>query len=154
MTCINKEQLTEQVKKYSGTAMFIYTDKFCCRKFDKSIDDIEHLLEVRIFDEKREFKAIRPDIGKDFIWRELSDDIKKYAGFYDEVQYIDVDTQKTNGETYSFTGGGHYEMPENSLDRAVIRHYYKYDDDGIENNVDERIVKFLRKGEEYNGKLG
>lgn len=148
MAYINEANIGTKAADYSGTAMLIYTDKFCCRIFDGNIDDVNHLLEIRIFNEKMEFKAIRPNIGKDFVWRELSDN-NTYAGYYDEVQYLDIDDTKTKETEYSFTGGGTYEMPESGYERAVIRHYYKYDDDGLEEYVDERIVRFepTKKGE-------
>ena len=146
MPYINENELTEKAEKYSGNAMMIHTDKFGCCRFDGIIPDIEHLLEIRIFNEEKEFKALRPDISKDFVWRELSDNIG-YDGNYDEIQYLDIDTTKSG---YTFIGGGTYTMPESGLEKAVIRHYFTYDEDGLEKVVDERIVKFLKKGEEWN----
>lgn len=140
------------LEKYStkGALLFcVYTTHFCCTAY-APIEDISHALEIRLFDEKGEFKAVRTNIGEDFVWRYASDEGVEKDCIYDEVQYLDIDSKKTAGTKYVSTGGGEYTMPAEGFERVLIRHYGEYDDDGMFGLKDFRIVKFLRKGENEN----
>ena len=131
----------------------VYTERFCCTAYNP-IEDISHVLEVRLFDETGELKAVRGNIGRDFKWRYISDvdktkeELEEYT--VKEEQYLDVDTKngKTKGTNYVSIGGGEYEMPAAGYERVVIRHYGDYDEDGMFGLRDFRLVKFLKeKGE-------
>ena len=145
--------LLEKYKTDDSLLFCVYTDRFCCTAY-KPIEDAAHALEVRLFDEKGELKAVRGNIGREFRWRYISDADKSKEELDEytvkEEQYLDVDTKndKTTGTNYVSIGGGEYEMPAAGYERVVIRHYGDYDDDGMFGLKDFRVVKFLKgKGE-------
>ena len=142
--------LLERSKNDDKLMLCIYTTKFACTGL-KPVDDTAHLLEVRAFDKQGEFRALRGNIGRDFVWRYISDEGIDESCTYDEIQCLDVDSQKTVGTEYVSIGGGHYEMPAEDYDRVVIRHYGTCDDNGVFALKDFRIVKLLKKGELYSG---
>lgn len=145
--------LLEKYKTDDSLLFCVYTDRFCCTAY-KPIEDISHALEIRLFNEKGELKAVRGNIGREFKWRYISDtdkgedELDEYT--VKEEQYLDCADNST--EIYRSIGGGEYEMPAAGYERVVIRHYGDYDDDGMFGLKDFRLVKFLRKGEEWNGK--
>ena len=102
-------------------------------------------LEIRLFDESGELKAIRANIGQDFIWRYINDDGVSDDCTYDETQYLDA--AKNDSTDYVSIGGGHYEMPDAGYERVLIRHYGEYNADGMFELKDFRLKKLMRKGE-------
>lgn len=126
-----------------------------------AIEDVGHLLEARLFSETAELKIMRPTIDRDFSWRIIDDDKfkelcdnstfdKKFENcVLDEKHYLDINSKVTDksSTTYISTGGGRYILPESGLERVLIRDYIYYDDNGIANIADFRIVKFLKEGE-------
>ncbi len=145
-----------------GSKLFcVYTTRFGCDRYDGSIDDIAHALEIRLFDEEYELKAVRAQIGRPFKWRLIDDEIFRqkladetdvYSGSfekltYPEKQYLDIDTKKTEPDSrlYTAIGGGTYTLPESGLECAEIRHYGSYDEDGLFVLGDMRIVRFYRR---------
>lgn len=145
----SENEINSLLEKYSSddSKLFcVYTTKFCCTEY-RAIDDIAHTLEIRLFNESGEFKAVRANIGREFVWRYITDEGIPKDCIYDEYQYLDVDATKTNGTDYVSIGGGHYEMPEEGLVKVHIRHYGEYDDDGMFGLKDFRIVRFLKRGE-------
>ena len=131
--------------KIDGTFLFcVYTTKFCCTAY-KPVEDISHALEIRLFDESGELKAVRGNMGREFVWRYISDEDVQKDCTYDEVQYLDA--AKNDSKEYTAIGGGHYEMPEADYERVMLRHYGEYDESGMFSLKDFRIVKLLRKGE-------
>ena len=141
--------LLEQYKTDDSYLFCVYTTKFCCTKYG-TITDVAHALEIRLFNERGELKAVRANIGKDFVWRYISDEDVTKDCVYDEVQYLDA--AKNDSTEYTSIGGGCYEMPEAGFECVVIRHYGEYDTkSGMFSLKDFRIVKLLRKGEEWNG---
>ncbi len=125
------------------------------------IEDAGHLLEARLFSENAELKIMRPTIDCDFSWRIIDDNKFKESCdnssfdrtfencILDEEHYLDINFKITdkNSTTYISTGGGRYILPEGGLNRVLIRDYIYYDDNGIANIADFRIVKFLKAGE-------
>lgn len=125
------------------------------------IEDIEHLLEARLFSESAELKIMRPTIGCDFSWRIIDDnEFRKFCDnsafdktfencTLDEKHYLDINSDLTdkNSSVYTATGGGRYVLPESGLEKVLIRDYIFFDDNGIANIADFRIVKFLKAGE-------
>ena len=138
--------LLEQYKKDETLLFRVYTTKFCCTGYSP-VEDIVHALEIRLFDKQGELKAVRANIGRDFVWRYISDEGVSGDCIKDEVQYLDV--AKNDSNEYMAIGGGCYEMPDAGFERVVIRHYGEYDADGMFSLNDLRIVKLLRKGEEW-----
>ena len=144
----------------STCAYAIWSGRFqCTRQF--AGEDIAKLQELRIFDETREFRARRQ--GKVFLWRVI-DDVQFKAKLasepdaflrdyknrvMEECHYLDIDSEKTKtlpDTQYAATGGGIYTLPEQGLERIVLRNYLDYDEDGIVQVADFRLVQF-EKGE-------
>lgn len=147
---LGEDELDAKLEEYRSdrSLLFcIYTNRFCCTLF-RPITDMTHLLEIRLFDENGELKAVRANIGAEFVWRYISDECVEEDCTYNEIQYLDTDSTRTSGTDYAAIGGGHYEMPEPDLERVLIRYYGEYDADGMLGVKDHRIVKLLRKGEE------
>ena len=128
-----------------GNMLLMDTEKFECSP-QKMIEDISHLLEVRIFTEEKELRIMRPTIADTFTYRLIDDT----AGIYDHIdedQYLDINTDKSSGMSYVATGGGAYILPIEKAEKIRIRNYISYDKQGIAQITDFRIVKYLRKGE-------
>ena len=154
---INKNYILEQgavsgdinaliAEKISGGNMLIMdTEKFECTP-QKEIEDISHLLEVRVFTEKKELRIMRPTIADAFTYRLIDDTAGDYDNI-DENQFLDIDTEKSSGMSYVATGGGAYSLPIENAEKVQIRNYISYDEQGIAQITDFRIVKYLRKGE-------
>lgn len=159
---VSENDALSAVKKYFGedcTVYAMYSDKFYC---GSELDiDISHLTELRIFNDDSEFKLSRYNIGGDFKWRYISDTafkkklenendefLQKFDNrIFDEIQYLDIDSTKSNEKNYTTTGGGKYTLPIENAERIIIRSYLDYDEHGILSINDFRIVKILRKGE-------
>lgn len=136
--------LLERYKTDNSLLFCVYTTKFCCTRYSP-VEDIAHALEIRLFDEKSELKAVRANISRGFVWRYITDEGVPNDCIYDEVQYLDIAKIM-----YTAIGGGNYEMPEADFERVVIRHYGGYDEkSGMFSLKDFRIVKLLRKGEKW-----
>ena len=139
---------TEQTAAYA-----VWTDRFSCTRHFSG-EDPAHLQELRIFDENRELRARRQ--GDHFLWRLIDDNAFREAlagepdafladfgnRTYTEKQYLDVDTDKSSGTDYVTTGGGHYTLPEEGLKYLVLRNYLDYDENGILQAADFRLVRF------------
>ena len=133
-------------QKISGGNMLLMdTEKFECSP-QKMIEDISHLLEVRIFTEEKELRIMRPTIADTFTYRLIDDTAGDYDHI-DEDQYLDIDTDNSSGTSYTATGGGAYTLPVENAEKVRIRNYISYDEQGIAQITDFRIVKYLRKGE-------
>ena len=75
--------LLEQYKTDEALLFCVYTTKFCCTQYSP-IEDIAHALEIRLFDERGELKAVRANIGKDFVWRYINDEDVPEDCIYDK----------------------------------------------------------------------
>ncbi len=145
----NIDKIREAVEKYAYS-FAIWTDR-ADFIIDKSQDlSGETLLEIRCFDKNGEFHAVRSTVDSDFSWREITDDENYANGYYDEAQYLDIDSKKTeaidDGFTYT-TGGGRYQLPGDAENKKLIlvRYYYKYDEEGVARKFDWRLVVFTDK---------
>lgn len=159
---VQENELCSLVKKYSSDnsyMLYVYTTKFGCEKVGQ-LNDIEHLLELRVFDENSELKAVRSQIGKPFHYRYIDDNAfkEKLKSIEDEFdgsfknrtledeQYLDVNKRKTDGIDYVSIGGGHYTMPAEKLEKVKILNYLYIDENsGILKIADFRIVDFVRR---------
>lgn len=124
--------------------------------------DLNKLLELRVFNENREYRAYRDNLSElSFEERIVSDDPKKYSSCYDELQYLDRDdkriTAEGKGNELFATGGGRYFLPEKAIKKrkVLVRTYLKADDYGMEYAADWRIVGYrdaaLTSEEDQNG---
>lgn len=135
-----------------------YTTGIACEEYNGKIEDIAHLLEVRLFNLTSEIRAVRTGIGKSFIWREIDDEKFREAlnltgesfdeRTYIEKQYLDIDTTKSSGKNYCFIGGGNYTLPIENAEKIELLHYGNYDENGLFMLLDFRIVRILAKGEQ------
>ena len=118
--------------------------KDALKKIDK-----DKALEIRVFNENIEYKLFRASIDRDFSERTLGD--SEAENYYDEIQYLDIDTTKKISEDgiVTTTGGGKYKFPfDNSKKtdgaRVKIRYYLgQYEETGQARIEDWRVVEFL-----------
>jgi len=148
--------LTEaKAKILDGTYKYVaFTNKkisggeYINGSFTPEITDVSRLLELRVFNLEREFKAVRTQIGKAFKWR-----IAEEAGVDDEfylfeTQLLDIDRDKMKGQDFGgefiSMGGGKYSIPaEPDCDSVELVNYIKFDDYGNMQFVDFRIKRFF-----------
>lgn len=108
--------------------------------------DFSKLLELRVFNEKAEYRAFRDNLGDTkFFERIASDDDEKYTIRFDELQYLDIDSARTakcgEGNALITTGGGKFYLFDKENKRKVlVRTYLKKGEHGIEYAFDWRIV--------------
>lgn len=149
--------ISEEVKKYKYS-MAIWSDSadFITANADLKEDK---LLEIRCFDENGEFHAVRSELGEPFSFRRIHDKESKLCdegAFFDESQYLDIDSARTEKENDNYiyaTGGGRYHLPVDKIknstlpenDMLLVRYYYRFDDDGVANIYDWRLVGFTDK---------
>ena len=124
-------------------------------EFASEITDTSHLLELRIFNCEREFKAVRTQIGKAFKWR-IADEIEVCNELYVfETQLLDINAKKEcvdnhdGTTTFAAMGGGRYTIPaEPGCDSIELVNYIEYDDYGNMQFADFRIKRFFNGGAE------
>lgn len=148
---LREYKLTEIVKKVKGhdnkaelenkTIFAIWTDH---TDFLFDISDLQEdkLLELRVFDENSEYRRYRSTIDKPFYERKINDQTDD-TQYFDEEQYIDIDSTRSEGNVRYSTGGGKFHLPKDKLNatKIVIRNYIEFDGDGIASVCDWRIVK-------------
>ena len=158
------EVLTLAEKYYSNkcSVYAVHTDHFYCGS-ELNIE-VRHLIELRIFTTDSELKISRLNISEDFRWRCIDDPafeqtlhsetdefLRQFKNrVYDEEQYLDIDSNKSNGLCYVTTGGGSYTLPIENAEKIKIRNYLEYDENGIVVISDFRIMGFSKKGSEDN----
>lgn len=151
------EQVLNEVNGYflnaTNSIFFVvqYTDKFDIGIWNENvIKNTNKLLELRVFDNKREWKLFRSDLGKDFYSR-YEDDTGKKEGvdYFDEIQLLDIDITRSSKDSRQIytTAGGRYNLPKDisDLDRAAIRvrHYFGVDNESGQAFIrDYRLVDF------------
>lgn len=128
-----------------------YTDKFDIGIWNENtIENTSKLLELRVFDNKKEWKLFRSDLGKDFYSR-YEDDTGKNEGvdYFDEIQLLDIDITRSSKDSRQIytTAGGRYNLPKyiSDLDWAAIRvrHYFGVDNESGQAFIrDYRLVDF------------
>lgn len=128
------------------------TDRFTSGKYTQdamTTDICRELLEIRIFNENKEFLAARSTLDAIFQWRSTDDGSLVEGDQIVTAQFIDINEQKPsllleNGNRTLFTtGGGAYSLPiTESQKRIKIKHYIGYDHNGIAKIVDARICCF------------
>lgn len=99
----------------------------------------DKILSIRVFNEMREVRLSRFDIGSDFVLRDKDDEknppeeVNGHKMIIEEWQILDVDTtwfedEKYIAGTYKTTGGGIYDFPlpgpgKDQHPAVLIRHY-------------------------------
>ena len=140
---MNDQRILTALRKYTY-AFAIWTDKADFILDKEAALQEEKLLEIRCFDESGEFRAVRPAPDQPFSQREITCDEDWADGYYDEAQYLDIDTARTGKEADGWvyaTGGGRYHLPE-AAKMILTRTYYRYDEEGIARKYDWRLVIF------------
>jgi len=104
-------------------------------------------LDIRVFNEDGEVCWRRGSIGdREFYCRERRNDVQLTEGFdyWDEEQYLDIDTQKSKSPDAVTTGGGRYFLPLEKYEDAKvkIRNYLSEEENGTVYISDWRVVEF------------
>ncbi len=111
----------------------------------------EKVLEIRAFDQDKELKLFRSDIGREFAYRKVCDSEYAEDHRFTEVQILDID-EKAGRDENGFvraTGGGRYHLPLDNTKNACVEVCYYLDQDQKDKNsvharvVDWRIVRFV-----------
>lgn len=142
-------------------AILIYTDQLVVLKLselkeacaDPEKKPEEKLLDIRVFDEKRELRIYRDYIGHEFGDPiELNDDetaggegLSEEGYQYDDEQFLDKKSYDKGSGRIQATGGGYYRFPasESGKTKVKIRNYVRYDDNGQAYIYAWRVVGFL-----------
>lgn len=140
---MKKNEVINKVNSLTGRYILaIFTDKV---DFVNELKDVDNLLEVRVFNEEGEFRAYRDVLCSEYKSREIIDE-SEYDGYFDQTQYLDIDTTKClPSDTEKTTiGGGIFHMPEDVAEKMMlnVRYYYRYNDDGVAEKCDWRLVGF------------
>lgn len=117
----------------------------------------EKLLDVRVYDSKREVRIFRSDIGRAFRGRSLNDEKETpdEQDYFDEEQYLDIDDKASEklfvseGKVQT-TGGGKYHLPLPGFRNAKIqiRNYLGYYEESGQAYVkDWRIMGLFQEGD-------
>jgi len=126
----------------SGYAIIMFIDKFEVIEYPFNAETEEKLencwnkklLDIRIFNNKKEYRVFRADAGSDFIYCYTDDSFTN--DYYDDEQYLDIDSTKIKPDgTVTATGGGEYKLPLKILGsnkykgevKLYIRNYIDYD---------------------------
>lgn len=163
-TMENMDAFWKYVEKMTEGIIFaMLTDEIIFEKWPlaprekEDFREKEHkLLDVRVFNEKKEIRMFRGDIGRKLQGR-VQDDEKEAADtidFFDEEQYLDIDSVRSKelfrikGKVAA-TGGGCYRLPlEGYADAKIkIRNYLEYyKPTGQAYIKDWRLVRLFQEG--------
>ena len=145
--CVKKGILTEVPADFSGYYVAALTDEYRVGKWpEEDSFDIEKaqnkLLELRIFNEKAEYKWFRGNIGESFLYRKLADRDETSACYeepIEEYQILDIDMSQMTPATLpgrvKMSIGGSFYLP-------------LYDEKGREFEPCVRIKYYLPKYEQ------
>ena len=127
---------------FTGCVWWTTWDDFSQRmESDDAERSLVRLLEIRAYDTKSEYHALRSAMGAPFVGRLVCDDDFEEDEMLDDYQLLDKDDSLSVGNTYVSTGGGRYTLPIAGVERIHIRNYLEYGkDDGMASIVDFRIV--------------
>ena len=141
---------------FEGWIIVALTDDYIVDRFpisaEKLKDNDDKVLEIRVFNQQREELLSRADIGKEFMYKAIIDegDDRDTRDHYDEVQFLDIDTESSSKHAESgkvtATGGGEYNLPLNKINDAGVRiRYYleQYEETGQARVADWRVVELV-----------
>lgn len=133
----------------SGYMTAALTDEYIVNTFPESINILEgkedKILEVRVFNKNKEIRLFRPDISGEFRMRVIDDSDGK-TEFFEEYQYLDIDsTVDAGGSARVQTGGGRFDLPVRSKEPKILIRYYlgKYEKTGHARITDWRLVDLV-----------
>lgn len=130
------------IEKLGGMTGFVaasLTDEYIIDRWpmaDNALDGKEaKVLEVRVFNDRKEYKLFRTDIGKEFNLRVIDDnDLEPGIERIKESQYLDIDTKRSahdeqdggagNGRRVYTMGGGQFFLPVSNMNNAVVEIVY------------------------------
>ena len=156
ITINNWREIYDKIDPSLQSDSYVYaalTDEVFIRNIDdSSMESLNcgKLLEIRVFNEKGEYRLIRPNIGQEFRERFANDDSMSDFDYFEQDQYLDI-AEKDIKEGYKprSINGGWYELPKSGVNvrsglKLQIRNYVKYNEtDGQARVSDWRIVKFV-----------
>lgn len=163
-------QKAETEFEQDANVVLIYSDAFAVCKlsdllspaFDKDRAE-KKLLDIRIFDRKKEMRMYRDYEGngffpsiilsdEEFVEKSIPQDekemgIKSEDFYYDDVQYLDkIEILTEDGVTKAkAAGGGKYRFPksERGKTKVKLRNYIDYDENGQAAILAWRLVDFI-----------
>ena len=96
--------------------------------------DGNNLMELRIFNSKREFFAIRSMCTEDFKWRVTSDENLEEKDYIVRHHFIDVNKVKSMGKSTFF-------QIDEKVNSVRVISYIEYDEYGMAKVVDNRVCQ-------------
>ena len=152
--------VTSLLKRFQSTdnyAVAYYTDAFQSGWASKLLpideDSLEKLMELRVFNEKEELWLHRSCLGGPFAWRVASEkaltEPKRYC--FETRQLIDLGESPSVAPAFNAEGlrvlktisGRSFRLPITAEERYVrIMNYVDYDEKGVANTADWRLVGF------------
>lgn len=144
--------LEQEMKHEECSYIAMMTDRFSSGLYIQDAlenDMCRQLLEIRVFNEKKEFLATRGSIDSLFQWRITDDDTLEANEEIVTKQFIDINEQipsdilENGNRTLFSTVGGAYSLPITELQKRIkVKSYISYDHNGIAKIVDARICCF------------
>jgi hypothetical protein len=140
-----------------GHYLALHTDRIECAEYNKlGALECAKLLDLRVFNEGFEIRAVRSTLGKEFQIRDSKDHSKLFDSEQRETvrfeeHYLDIDKKKTEESRnkadtrfiYAATGGGSYCLPWKDVKRLKVETLFEEDEEtGAYRPFDFRIVKF------------
>ena len=135
------EERKQEIGIATGYAVLMFTDQFVVDDYPLSGETEkllreeldEKLLDMRIFDEKQEYRLFRADAGSGFHARTLREE---GADCFEELHYLDIDA-KRSAESFAqnrivrATGGGLYRLPLKSYNDlcVIVKNHVAYDEE-------------------------
>ncbi len=125
-------------------------------RLDAILDRQDRLLELRMFSKTRELWLHRSRLGVGFFWRIASEeqfpDPAKYC--FETRQLLDLGESPDEMPTFEnglrvlhSSGGSRFLLPVSGEERFVrIMNYVAYDEDGVANAADYRLIGFAKEG--------
>jgi len=148
MTEKSEEKVREFVQKlkdlHYGSYLAQLTDRLEADNFTDDVNGIEQLdmekvLDIRAFNEKKEIHLYRGDIGKEFYLRVKNDETEVPQNSYDETQFLEKDKKRFGDRSEFIKWNG---------DAIRIRNYINFYANGQAYVEDWRIAGIVKKGEE------
>lgn len=137
--CGQNEIIASAAKYCDEDAIYIalYTDKAeIGQTILENLNRIDgnNLMELRIFNSKREFFAIRSMCTEDFKWRVTSDKNLKKEDYIVRHQFIDINKVKSMGKSTFF-------QIDERVNSVKVISYIEYDEYGMAKVVDNRVCQ-------------
>lgn len=155
------KSLCAACENIEGYCIILTTDKYVIDYWNMDTQpnyagDIDSkLIEARIFNETCEYKLFRTHIGEQYVFRKIVEEDeaegRKYGDYYDQKQYLDIDSNRSTKESsliqLVFPTGSNREymlpLKDYNEEAAIIIRYYidRYEDSGQARVFDWRVVK-------------